>query len=206
MCKAGRTISSGSKRDIGLRLIAMPLWYAAVLAVVAAQRLRELSISRRNSRIAGGSPSAPRTYALIVAAHIGLFVLPPLEIRLAHRRPSGRAALAWLGVLAAATGLRWWSIRSLGGSWNVRAQVPDDLEPVTSGPYRFLRHPNYLALLAEFVALPMAGGAWLCALGLSALNGAALAFRIPAEEAQLERSAAYREAFRRTARLVPGVF
>jgi methyltransferase len=184
----------------------MPWWYAAVLAAVAAQRVRELSISRRNSRGAGGSPSAPRTYPLIVAAHVALFALPPLEIHLARRRPGGRAALAWLGLLAAATGLRWWSIQSLGDSWNVRAQVPDDLEPVTSGPYRLLRHPNYLALLIEFVALPMAGGAWLSAIGLSALNGAVLAIRIRAEEAQLERSPAYREAFRRKARLIPGVF
>jgi len=184
----------------------LPWWYSAVLAAVAAQRLRELTISRRNTLAGGGAPSSPGTYPLIVAAHLGLFLLPPLEIRLAHRRPTGRAAAAWLALLAAATGLRWWSIRSLGGSWNVRALVPDDLEPVTSGPYRFLRHPNYLALLAEFVALPMAGGAWLSAVGLSALNGAALAARIRAEEAQLERSAAYREAFSHKARLIPGIF
>ena len=184
----------------------MPGWYVAVLAAVAAQRLRELSLSRRNSSSAGGPPSAPGTYPLIVAAHVGLLLLPPLEIRMAHRRPRTAATVAWLGVLAAATGLRWWSIRSLGDSWNVRARVPDDLGPVTSGPYRFLRHPNYLALLVEFVALPMAGGAWLSAIGLSALNGAALAFRIRAEEALLERSAAYREAFRDKARLIPGVF
>ena len=167
----------------------MPWWYVAALAAVAAQRVRELTISRRNSRGTGGSPSAPRTYPLIVAAHLGLFVLPPLEIHLARRRTGGRAALAWLGVLAAATGLRWWSIQSLGGAWNVRGQVPQGLAPVTRGPYRFLRHPNYLALVLE-----------------SAVNGAALAVRIRAEEAQLERSAAYREAFRRKARLIPGVF
>ncbi len=184
----------------------MPTWYAALLALVAVQRVRELSISRKNSHAGGGSPSAPRTYPLIVGAHVALLVMPPLEIRLAHRRPAIRAALPWLGLLAAATGLRWWSIRSLGESWNVRAQVPLHLEPVTSGPYRYLRHPNYLALVAEFVALPMAGGAWVTALGLSALNGVALAFRIRAEEAQLDRSAAYRNAFRSKARLVPGVF
>jgi methyltransferase len=184
----------------------MPAWYGAVLAAVAAQRLRELSISSRNSRAAAGSPSAPRTYPLIVAAHVALLALPPLEIHLADRRPTIRTALPWLSLLAAATALRWWSIRSLGDSWNVRAEVPDDLEPVTSGPYRFLRHPNYLALLAEFVALPMAGGAWLSAIGLSALNGIALAIRIRAEEAQLQRSAAYREAFDGKARLIPGVF
>ena len=67
-------------------------------------------------------------------------------------------------------------------------------------------HNLCLALLVEFVALPMAGGAWLSAIGLSALNGAALAFRIRAEEAQLERSPASREAFRDKARLIPGVF
>jgi methyltransferase len=185
----------------------MQWWYVGVLAAVAAQRLRELSISRRNSRtVAGALPSAPRAYPLIVAAHLALFVLPPLEIRLARRRPPPPLALAWLGVLAAATALRWWSIRSLGESWNVRAEVPADLEPVTSGPYKFLRHPNYLALVIEFVALPMAGGAWLSALGLAALNGAALAIRIRAEEALLERSAAYREAFRGKSRLIPGVF
>jgi methyltransferase len=184
----------------------MPGWYAVVLAAVAAQRLRELSLSRRNSDSSAGSPSAPRTYPLIVAAHLALFVLPPLEIRLANRRPTARKALPWLSLLAAATGLRWWSIQSLGRAWNVRAQVPDELEPVTRGPYQFVRHPNYLALLAEFVALPMAGGAWLSAIALSALNGTALAIRIRAEEAQLERSGAYREAFRGKARLIPGVF
>ena len=184
----------------------MPGWYGAVLAAVAAQRLHELAISRRNSRAAPGSPSAPRSYPLIVAAHVGLLALPPLEIHLAKRRPTAKAALPWLSVLAAATALRWWSIRSLGDSWNVRAEVPDELVPVTRGPYRFVRHPNYVALLAEFVALPMAGGAWLTTIGLSALNGTALAIRIRAEEAQLERSAAYREAFRGKARLIPGVF
>jgi methyltransferase len=184
----------------------MPWWYGAVIAAVAAQRFRELTISRRNSGAVGGNPSSPRVFPLIAAAHVGLLVLPPLEIRLARRRPTARTALPWLGLLAAATGLRWWSIRSLGPAWNIRAQVPDEVEPVTIGPYRYLRHPNYLALLLEFVALPMAGGAWLSALSLSALNGAALALRIRAEEAQLERSAAYRVAFRGKARLIPGVF
>lgn len=184
----------------------MPWWYVAVLAAVAAERLRELSISRRNTSAGGGVPSAAGSYPLIVAAHVALLVLPPLEVCLTRSRPSGRSAVAWLGVLAAATGLRWWSIRSLGSSWNVTARVADDLEPVTRGPYRFLRHPNYLALLVEFVALPMAGGAWRSALGLSAVNGAALALRIRAEEAQLERSDAYREAFRGKARLIPGLF
>lgn len=184
----------------------MPLWFGAVIAAVAAQRLRELMISRHNTSGPNGPASAPRSYSVIVAAHLGLLILPPLEIAIAHRRQGRLAAAGWLTMLGAATALRWWSIRTLGPAWNVRGQVSETLRPVTIGPYRYVRHPNYLALLIEFVALPMAGGAWLSAIGLSLLNGAALAVRIRAEERQLETSKAYREAFRDRARLLPGVF
>jgi methyltransferase len=182
----------------------LPRWYIAVLALVGAQRVRELAISRRNSRSVVGKASAARSYPLIVAAHIGLLTLPAVEI--AWARPKPRARGLWLALLAAATSLRWWSISSLGESWNVQAQVPERLTPITAGPYRYLRHPNYLALIVEFVALPMAGGAWRSAVGLSLLNGVALIDRIRAEEAQLDRSAEYRAAFERKARLIPGVF
>ena len=182
----------------------MPPLYVALLALVGAERVRELTISRRNSRSVPGEASASRSYPLIVAAHIGLFTLPVVEIALT--RPKPRARNLWLALLAAATGLRWWSISSLGSAWNVQAQVPRDLSPVTAGPYRYLRHPNYLALIVEFVALPMAGGAWRSAIGLSLLNGLALFDRIRAEEALLNRSAAYSAAFKGKARLIPGVF
>lgn len=168
------------------------------------ERLRELAASRANSRVVGGSPSAPRTYPLIIAAHVGLLTLPAIEIAFTRRR--ARARTAWLALLLAATGLRWWSISTLGAAWNVRAQVPEDIAPVTNGPYRYIRHPNYLALIVEFVALPMAGGAWMSAVGLSLLNGIALWDRIRAEEAQLNRSDTYRVAFQRKARLIPGIF
>src|SRR5205807_4971259 len=116
----------------------------------------------------------------MIAAHIALFTLPLVEVTRLRRRP--RAPLAWVGLLGAAAALRWWSIRSLGQSWNVRALVPRDLRPVTGGPYRFVRHPNYLAVALEFLALPLAGGATWCAVGLSLLNAAVLGDRIRAEE------------------------
>ena len=182
----------------------MTRWYVGLLALVGAERVRELAISRRNSRSVVGEPSASRSYPAIVAAHIGLLTLPVVEI--AWARPKPRARGLWLALLAAATGLRWWSISILGASWNVQAQVSKGFVPITAGPYRYLRHPNYVALIIEFVALPMAGGAWRSALGLSLLNGLALFDRIRAEEAQLNRSAAYRDAFQRKARLIPGLF
>jgi methyltransferase len=175
-----------------------------LVALVGAQRLREMALSRRHERRVRGSRAAPGTYPLMVAAHVGLCTLPLLEVAVRRRR--ARAPALWVGVLAAATALRWWSIRSLGASWNVRAVVPADLRPVTGGPYRFVRHPNYLAVALEFAALPLAGGATWSALGLSLLDAVVLADRIRAEERLLAAVPGYEEAFRGRARLVPGVF
>ena len=174
-----------------------------MVAAVGAQRLRELALSRRNEAAVRGPRAAARTYPLMVAAHVGLCTLPLVEAALRGRRP--RAPAPWLGVLGAATALRWWSIAALGPSWNVRAAVPPDLRPVTRGPYRFLRHPNYLAVALEFVALPMAGGATWSAVGLSLLDALVLADRIREEERLLAAVPGYEEAFRGRARLVPGV-
>ena len=84
--------------------------------------------------------------------------------------------------------------------------MPSDLTPVTSGPYRYVRHPNYLAVALEFLALPMAGGAWLSALALSALNAMVLWDRIRDEERLLAAVGGYEEAFRGRARFIPRVF
>jgi len=178
-------------------------WYLALTAAVGAQRLRELALSRRNERGLRGRRAATRTYPLMVAAHVGLCTVPLVEIAVRRRRP--RLPLLWVAALGAATALRWWSIRSLGRSWNVRALVPDGLRPVTSGPYRFVRHPNYLAVAVEFLALPLAGGARWSALGLSLLNAAVLADRIRAEERLLAAAPGYEEAFRGRPRLIPGL-
>ena len=175
-----------------------------LVAAVGAQRVRELALSRRNERrVVRGSRAAARSYPLMVAAHVGLCTLPLVEVA-ARRRPP-RARLPWVGLLAAATALRWWSIRTLGARWNVRAVVPADLRPARSGPYRLIRHPNYLAVALEFAALPLAGGAVWSALGLSLLNAVVLADRIRAEERLLAAVPGYEDEFRGRARLIPGL-
>jgi methyltransferase len=175
------------------------------VAAVGAQRLRELALSRSRERGRRGRRAAARSYPLMVAAHVALGTLPLVEVAVRRRRPRPAQALLWTGLLAGATALRWWSIRSLGASWNVRALVPDDLRPVTTGPYRVLRHPNYLAVALEFLALPMAGGATWSALGLSLLDAAVLCDRIRDEERLLAQVPGYQEAFRGRARLLPGI-
>lgn len=181
----------------------VPSWYLALLAAIALTRLRELAVSRSNEAALGGVRAAPRTYPLMVAAHIGLLTLPLVEVA---GNPRRRPRWRWAVVLAGATALRIWSVHSLGTAWNVRASVPADLEPVASGPYAYIRHPNYLAVILEFLALPLIAGARVSAVVLSALNAAVLFDRIRAEERLLQASPAYRHAFGKRSRFIPGVF
>lgn len=181
----------------------VPIWYAALLAAVGVQRLSELAVSRAHERRLPGTRAAPRTYPLMVVAHAALVTAPLLEV---WGRPRRGPRWGWAAVLAGATALRIWSIRTLGPSWNARASVPRNLEPVTTGPYRFIRHPNYVAVIAEFAAIPLIAGAWRSAVILSALNAAVLYDRIRAEERLLDASPAYRTAFAGRARFIPGLF
>ncbi len=183
-----------------------PYWYLLLVAATGLQRLREVVISSGREQQLSGAAAAARSYPLMVGAHVGLFTLPLLETAILRPRRSRTATIASISVLAAATGLRWWSIQALGPWWNIRAVVPDDLDPVEDGPYRYIRHPNYLAVILEFIALPMAVGAWRSMLLLSALDGAVLVDRVLAEERLLERSAAYRAGVGRRPRFIPGVF
>jgi methyltransferase len=179
-----------------------PRWYVVLLAAFGASRLYELTISRRHERLRGGTRAAARTFPVMVVAHAALVALPLIEV---WRHPDRRARWAWAAVLAGATTLRWWSIRTLGDKWNARAAVPDNLEPVTGGPYRYIRHPNYVAVTLEFLAVPLVAGAWRSAVLLSALNAAVLTDRITDEERLLDASPAYRAAFAGKARFIPGV-
>jgi methyltransferase len=169
---------------------------------MAAQRLVELRISARNRRTGGDADqAAATTYPLMVAAHVALFVVS------ARPRPSRRvprvvegAALLGLG---ASAGLRIWVIRTLRSDWNVTAHVRRDIHVETGGPYRFVRHPNYVAVALEFACLPTAVGAAPEALLLSLVNAAVLVPRVRAEERLLDAIPGYREAFRGVPRFIP---
>lgn len=174
----------------------------AVVLATGAQRLVELRLSARNR--AGEGPAeqaAASTYPVMVAAHVGLFAVCAWPRR--GRKVSRPIEAAALAGLAAATGLRVWAIRTLGTSWNVTAHVPADGDVVTRGPYRYVRHPNYVAVALEFLCLPIAVGALPEAAILSAANAAVLVPRIRAEERLLDTIPGYREAFAGVPRFVP---
>ena len=182
--------------------------YAAVLLAFGAQRGIELVYSARNERaIRARQPMAPqaseRTFRWIALVNVGLFTLPVLE-RAWRRRspPMVVATVGWITAIAAVA-LRLSVLASLRGSWTVRAVVPSDLPVVDRGPYRVIRHPNYVALGLEFLGLPLIGGAYLSAVGLGLANALLLRRRINEEEALLMTIPEYRARMAHKPRFVP---
>jgi methyltransferase len=158
--------------------------YTILLLAVAAERVAELAVSQRHLRWArerGALESGQGHYPVMVVLHIALLVGCLVEVH-ALDRPF----VAWIGwpmlvVVAAAQALRWWCITTLGSQWNTRVLAVPGLPLVDRGPYRWLRHPNYVAVVAEGVALPLVHDAWLTAIVFAALNGVLLTVRIRSE-------------------------
>ncbi|MEV0371315.1 isoprenylcysteine carboxyl methyltransferase family protein [Streptomyces sp. NPDC050636] len=164
------------------------IWYAVLLMAVAAERVVELLVARRNARWSlarGAVETGRRHYPAMVALHTALLA-GCLGESWAADRPFD-AVLGWTmtGVVAAAQALRWWCIRTLGPRWNTRVLVVPGLPLVSGGPYRWMSHPNYVAVVAEGLALPLVRGAWLTALLFGVLNAGLLTVRIRCENQAL---------------------
>lgn len=163
-------------------------WYAALIAAVGVERLAELVVAQRNlawSRQRGGIEFGASHYPLMVVLHTGLLFGCLAEVSWLHR--PFIPALGWpmLAVVVVAQGLRWWCIRTLGRQWNTRVVVIPGAARVVGGPYRLLSHPNYVAVVAEGIALPLVHTAWLSALIFTVLNAALLYRRISVENSAL---------------------
>jgi methyltransferase len=157
----------------------------ALLVFVILQRLAELLVSQANTRrllAAGGHEVAPGHYPLIVAVHAAWLVT---LWWLAPQRP---IQLAFLILFAMIEICRVWVLATLGRRWTTRIIVVPGESLVTSGPYRFVNHPNYLVVAAEIAVLPMVFGLWQVALIFSLVNAAVLTIRIRAENRALGRS------------------
>ena len=163
-------------------------WYAVLVLAVAGERVCELVVSARHlrwARVRGGVEYGANHYPLMAAVHSLLLVSCVVEVYVADR-----PFLPWLGwpMLAVVVGtqaLRWWCVRTLGPQWNTRIVVVPGLPLVDHGPYRWLRHPNYVAVVVEVAALPLVHTAWLTAIVFSAVNAVVLSVRIPAEQRAL---------------------
>lgn len=159
----------------------MTLWVA--LLWVAAARLAELALARRNERrlrARGAVEAGQEHYPLFFLLHGAWLVA--VAIRAEPGRPP---EMGWLALFAALQAARAWVLVSLGPYWTTRVLTLPDAPLVTAGPYRWLRHPNYVVVALEIAALPLAFGLWGVALVFSALNLALLAHRIGVEDEAL---------------------
>lgn len=164
------------------------MYYSLLVLAVGVERLVELRVARRNGAWAkqqGAREYGSGHYPVMVVLHSVLLAGCLLEVNVLHR--PFIAALGWsmFVVVLAAQALRWWCITTLGPQWNTRILIVPGLPLVSSGPYRWFRHPNYVAVVAEGVALPLVGSAWITATIFTVANAVLLATRIRAEDAAL---------------------
>lgn len=170
--------------------------YTIVIVALAIERCFELWLSRRNASWAkrqGAVEYGAEHLVWMKLLHTGFFVGCISEVWLLSR-----AFDVWLGVVCLivallAQGLRYWAIASLGRRWNVAVIVLPGVPAVTSGPFRWLRHPNYVAVVAEGVAVPLMHSAFITAGVFSCLNAVLLTIRVNCEERALREHCDYSE-------------
>jgi methyltransferase len=155
----------------------------AVLLFVTLQRLFELWLSNRNTRrllARGGVEHSPGHYPLIVAVHV-LWLASLWWF--ANGQPVN---YAWLALFILLQLGRAWVLATLGPRWTTRIVTLPNAPLVRTGPYRLVRHPNYLVVIGEIAVLPLAFGLWRIAILFSLLNATVLAIRIRAENRALK--------------------
>jgi methyltransferase len=163
-------------------------WYIVLIAAVAVERLGEVVVANRNrawSRTQGGIEFGAGHYPVMVVLHAALLVACLLEPILLHRPFIPVLGWPMLAVVVAAQLLRWWCITTLDKQWNTRVIVIPGAARVTGGPYRLFSHPNYVAVIAEGIALPLVHTGWATALVFTMLNAALLTARISIENTAL---------------------
>jgi methyltransferase len=163
-------------------------WYVLLIGAVAVERLVELVMANRNrawSQAHGGVEFGARHYPAMVALHTGLLAGCVIEPIALHRPFIPAAGWPMLAIVLAAQALRWGCITTLHRQWNTRVIVIPGAVRVSGGPYRFVPHPNYVAVIAEGFALPLVHSAWITALVFSMLNAWLLRTRINVENAAL---------------------
>ncbi|MBN9416399.1 MAG: hypothetical protein J0I12_13225 [Candidatus Eremiobacteraeota bacterium] len=155
--------------------------FLAFWLLLVFQRLAEVRRARHNTRKLlkeGAHEFAPRHYPIMVLLHVLWFAAWLYEGL--HQGVSWNPH--WLAPALAGQALRAWAQRSLGPRWTTRILVFRHEQPMRHGPFRFLRHPNYVGVVLELLSFPLVFGAWRTALGLSLANALLLSWRIRMED------------------------
>ena len=180
--------------------------FTIFIGVLALERVFELWLSRRNAawaKRAGAVEYGARHLVWMKLLHTAFFVGVLLEVWLGERPIVPGLAAVCLPVALLAQALRYWTIATLGRRWNVAVLVLPGVPAVTHGPFRYSRHPNYVAVIAEGLAVPLIHSAFLTALAFTVLNALVLVVRIRCEERALAEHCEYAERLGARPRFIP---
>jgi len=189
--------------------MAMRVAYLWLLVFVAIGRLAELKISRRNQRRLenqGVRKIPERHFRWMVLLHAGVIVCAGAEVLILHRPFILALAIPMAALFVLANLLRWWVIRTLAGHWNVEVMESSRVGVVCTGPYRWVRHPNYVAVVMEIFSLPMIHTAWITAIAGTLGDLEILRRRIKVEDGFLMSNPDYRLAMGDKPRFIPRLF
>lgn len=177
------------------------------LAIIILQRFAELIIAKQNEKWMlkqGGIVFGEKHYKMIVGLHIFFFIFFLWEVfHFGKTLSSLWPVLLIIFILTQA--VRVWALSSLGKYWNTKIIVLPDADVVMKGPYKYMKHPNYVIVTLEFIIIPLIFQAYLTAIIFSVLNMWMLSIRIPEEEKALSKYTSYHESLGQTRRFLPKI-
>jgi methyltransferase len=183
--------------------------FLALVTLTGVTRLIEMSISfqhRKRLLHKGATLAADPGFVGMVLLHIGILAGSLLEVVLLKRSSPLWVAIPSACAVLGASALRIWAIRSLGEHWNVRIINSTSLGVIECGPYKYIRHPNYVAVFLELAFLPLVNGAWVITVIGTVAHLLVLRRRIISEERILMRSSDYQMKMAAKPRFVPDIF
>lgn len=181
------------------------MFFSIFITLVIFQRLAELGIAKKNEKwmkANGGFEVGKEHYKYIVLVHVLFFLSLIFEVSYFNKAVSS-LWIVYVLFFTLAQGLRVWSLLSLGKFWNTKIIIMPNVNIISSGPYKFIRHPNYLVVVIELLVLPLIFNAYFTAIIFTLLNMVVLSIRIPIEENALIRETNYKAVFHQRARFAP---
>ncbi|WP_310258192.1 isoprenylcysteine carboxyl methyltransferase family protein [Fictibacillus barbaricus] len=179
--------------------------FAVFICFLAIQRLSEVRIAKRNERVlkAKGAVEAGQDhYFWMVTMHVSFFLFLIGEVLFLNGSPPKWWIIPFVLFLIAQV-IRFWALISLGVYWNTKIILLPGANVVAKGPYRFIRHPNYLVVSIELIAIPLIFGAYITAVLFTLLNILMLRVRIAAEEKALMQLTDYEQSHGKKQRFFP---
>lgn len=179
--------------------------FVFLLILIILQRLTELILASRNEKWMkqrGGVEHGREHYPYIVALHV-LFLVSFITEVLLFDKDLTTYWYVIAPIIVLTQVIRYWAVFSLGYFWNTRIIIIPNTDVVSKGPYRFLKHPNYLVVALEILCIPLLFNAFLTSILFTFTNVLLMKVRIPVEERALGKNTNYVNAFQSKYRFLP---